>query len=132
MSTGGEVANALVCKTSIRGFNSRPVLQKINDLDVLIDLTVQEFCLLKLVLFGEPVADNRCAGRFSVAAKTSWLNKLSLSSSMQLSRAKGLDEFSLFNSWLDGLHILYSAISSIAWSRSFGWMGLDSISKSWP
>ncbi len=27
MSTGGEVANALVCKTSIRGFNSRPVLQ---------------------------------------------------------------------------------------------------------
>ena len=29
MSTGGEVANALVCKTSIRGFNSRPVLQKI-------------------------------------------------------------------------------------------------------
>ncbi len=29
MSTGGEVANALVCKTSIRGFNSRPVLQKL-------------------------------------------------------------------------------------------------------
>jgi glucose/arabinose dehydrogenase len=29
MSTGGEVANALVCKTSIRGFNSRPVLQTI-------------------------------------------------------------------------------------------------------
>lgn len=29
MSTGGEVANALVCKTSIRGFNSRPVLQYI-------------------------------------------------------------------------------------------------------
>ena len=28
MSTGGEVANALVCKTSIRGFNSLPVLQK--------------------------------------------------------------------------------------------------------
>jgi hypothetical protein len=27
MSTGGEVANALVCKISIRGFNSRPVLQ---------------------------------------------------------------------------------------------------------
>jgi len=26
MGTGGEVANALVCKTSIRGFNSRPVL----------------------------------------------------------------------------------------------------------
>ena len=26
-STGGEAANALVCKTSIRGFNSRPVLQ---------------------------------------------------------------------------------------------------------
>jgi hypothetical protein len=25
--TGGEVANALVCKTSTRGFNSRPVLQ---------------------------------------------------------------------------------------------------------
>jgi hypothetical protein len=30
MSTGGEVANALVCKTSIRGFNSLPVLQRIN------------------------------------------------------------------------------------------------------
>jgi hypothetical protein len=29
MSTGGEVANALVCKTSIRGFNSRPVLHTI-------------------------------------------------------------------------------------------------------
>jgi hypothetical protein len=29
MSTGGEVANALVCKTSIRGFNSRPVLQQL-------------------------------------------------------------------------------------------------------
>ena len=28
MSTGGEVANALVCKTSIRGFNSLPVLHK--------------------------------------------------------------------------------------------------------
>ena len=27
MGTGGEVANALVCKTSIRGFDSRPVLQ---------------------------------------------------------------------------------------------------------
>ena len=27
MSTGGEVANALVCKTSIHGFNSHPVLQ---------------------------------------------------------------------------------------------------------
>ena len=31
MSTGGEVANALVCKTSIRGFNSRPVLHTFND-----------------------------------------------------------------------------------------------------
>ena len=27
MSTDGEVANALVCKISIRGFNSRSVLQ---------------------------------------------------------------------------------------------------------
>ncbi len=27
MGTDGEVANALVCKTSIRGFNSRSVLQ---------------------------------------------------------------------------------------------------------
>jgi hypothetical protein len=27
MSTGGEVANALVCKTSIHGFDSHPVLQ---------------------------------------------------------------------------------------------------------
>jgi hypothetical protein len=26
MSTGGEVANALVCKTSIHGFKSHPVL----------------------------------------------------------------------------------------------------------
>jgi hypothetical protein len=32
MSTGGEVANALVCKTSIRGFNSLPVLQSTSDL----------------------------------------------------------------------------------------------------
>jgi hypothetical protein len=32
MSTGGEVANALVCKTSIRGFNSLPVLQLIFNL----------------------------------------------------------------------------------------------------
>jgi hypothetical protein len=31
-STGGEVANALVCKTSIHGFNSHPVLHKINNL----------------------------------------------------------------------------------------------------
>jgi hypothetical protein len=30
MGTGGEVANALVCKTSIRRFNSGPVLHKIN------------------------------------------------------------------------------------------------------
>jgi hypothetical protein len=29
MSTGGEVANALVCKTSIRRFNSGPVLQNL-------------------------------------------------------------------------------------------------------
>jgi hypothetical protein len=29
MSTGGEVANALVCKTSIRGFDPHPVLQNI-------------------------------------------------------------------------------------------------------
>jgi hypothetical protein len=28
MSTGGEVANAQVCKTCIRGFESRPVLQR--------------------------------------------------------------------------------------------------------
>jgi hypothetical protein len=28
MSTGGEVANALVCKTSIRGFDPHPVLHK--------------------------------------------------------------------------------------------------------
>jgi hypothetical protein len=28
MSTDGEVANALVCKISIRGFNSRSVLQQ--------------------------------------------------------------------------------------------------------
>jgi hypothetical protein len=32
MSTGGEVANALVCKTSIRGFNSLPVLQEFSSL----------------------------------------------------------------------------------------------------
>lgn len=38
MSTGGEVANALVCKTSIRGFNSRPVLHKINHLEYFLKL----------------------------------------------------------------------------------------------
>lgn len=38
MSTGGEVANALVCKTSIRGFNSRPVLHKFNSLERLCAL----------------------------------------------------------------------------------------------
>ena len=32
MSTGGEVANALVCKTSIHGFKSHSVLHKINNL----------------------------------------------------------------------------------------------------
>ncbi len=37
MSTGGEVANALVCKTSIRGFNSRSVLHKFNDLRSFLD-----------------------------------------------------------------------------------------------
>jgi hypothetical protein len=31
MSTGGEVANALVCKTSIHGFNSHPVLHIFNN-----------------------------------------------------------------------------------------------------
>ncbi len=33
MSTGGEVANALVCKTSIRGFDPHPVLHKMNKLE---------------------------------------------------------------------------------------------------
>jgi hypothetical protein len=28
-SAGGEAANAQVCKTCIRGFNSRPALQKL-------------------------------------------------------------------------------------------------------
>ena len=32
MSTDGEVANALVCKTSIRGFDPHSVLHKINSL----------------------------------------------------------------------------------------------------
>jgi hypothetical protein len=32
MSTGGEVANALVCKTSIRGFDPHPVLHIFNNL----------------------------------------------------------------------------------------------------
>jgi hypothetical protein len=32
MGTGGEVANALVCKTSIHGFNSHPVLHNFNNL----------------------------------------------------------------------------------------------------
>jgi hypothetical protein len=32
MGTGGEVANALVCKTSIHGFDPHPVLQIINNL----------------------------------------------------------------------------------------------------
>ena len=39
MSTGGEVANALVCKTSIRGFNSRPVLHNFMD-----SLRSENFC----------------------------------------------------------------------------------------
>jgi hypothetical protein len=29
LSTGGEVANAQVCKTCIRGFETRPVLQSL-------------------------------------------------------------------------------------------------------
>lgn len=33
-STGGEVVNALVCKTSMRGFDSRPVLHNKTNLDV--------------------------------------------------------------------------------------------------
>ncbi len=32
MSTGGEVANALVCKTSIHGFKSHSVLHNFNNL----------------------------------------------------------------------------------------------------
>jgi hypothetical protein len=32
MSTGGEVANALVCKTSIRGFDPLSVLHIFNNL----------------------------------------------------------------------------------------------------
>ena len=32
ISTDGEVANALVCKTSIHGFKSHSVLHKLNDL----------------------------------------------------------------------------------------------------
>ncbi len=40
MSTGGEVANALVCKTSIRGFNSRPVLQDSSAISADIFLTL--------------------------------------------------------------------------------------------
>jgi hypothetical protein len=46
MSTGGEVANALVCKTSIRGFNSLPVLQ-IKFSNLCGDATnLNEMCLL--------------------------------------------------------------------------------------
>jgi hypothetical protein len=30
LSTGGEVANAQVCKTCIRGFETRPVLQSLD------------------------------------------------------------------------------------------------------
>jgi hypothetical protein len=38
MSTGGEVANALVCKTSIHGFKSHSVLHNINNLRLFHDL----------------------------------------------------------------------------------------------
>jgi hypothetical protein len=41
MSTGGEVANALVCKTSIRGFNSRPVLQNFFQAPLLLNGALQ-------------------------------------------------------------------------------------------
>ena len=36
LSTGGEVANALVCKTSIRGFDPHPVLQPIYSRQALV------------------------------------------------------------------------------------------------
>ena len=39
MGTGGEVANALVCKTSIRGFDPHPVLHKFNKLKKIKDLS---------------------------------------------------------------------------------------------
>jgi hypothetical protein len=49
MSTGGEVANALVCKTSIRGFDPRPVLHNFNNLnnisqDLNTTKTKYEYC----------------------------------------------------------------------------------------
>jgi hypothetical protein len=42
MGTDGEVANALVCKTSIHGFKSHSVLQKL-PLTILIFLTSAPF-----------------------------------------------------------------------------------------
>ena len=42
-STGGEVANALVCKTSIRGFDSRPVLHTLQS-----SQTPNSHCLAQL------------------------------------------------------------------------------------
>src|SRR6185437_182631 len=39
MSTGGEVVNAQVCKTCIRGFDSRPVLQSLSIGISIVNLT---------------------------------------------------------------------------------------------
>jgi hypothetical protein len=63
MSTGGEVANALVCKTSIRGFNSRPVLQ------ILFDYFSAIRCLQSFVsLIEQRVCQEPHRVRMSVAA----------------------------------------------------------------
>jgi hypothetical protein len=53
-STGGEVVNALVCKTSIHGFKSHPVLQRINYLASLYGLAL--LCVADFVAgFSHPV-----------------------------------------------------------------------------
>ena len=54
MSTGGEVANALVCKTSIRRFNSGPVLQTII---VSVAVTNRSLLRLKDIYPLDPIAE---------------------------------------------------------------------------
>jgi hypothetical protein len=60
MSTGGEVANALVCKTSIHGFKSHPVLQ-------LVHLRVAQ---VFLPLAGLPAQMSPVSSRFFVSLET--------------------------------------------------------------
>jgi hypothetical protein len=67
MSTGGEVANALVCKTSIHGFKSHPVLQYSFDvITASLALLLQfgaSFHTLSVLLFGRNSSPDRTQHR---------------------------------------------------------------------